>query len=104
MVMGYRITLANGDQTEADIVVSAVEGVRPRNWQKPAALRLIEALLLIAYWQPVRPNVFTLGDCAEVEGHVLYYVAPLMAGAKLWLKHYQGRQLRWSISCYAGGH
>ncbi len=27
-------------------------------------------------------NVYTLGDCAEVAGHVLVYVAPLMAGAR----------------------
>jgi len=28
------------------------------------------------------PNVYAMGDCAEVNGHVLVYVAPLMAAAK----------------------
>ena len=27
-------------------------------------------------------NVYALGDCAEVESYVLYYVAPLMAAAR----------------------
>ena len=27
-------------------------------------------------------NVFAMGDCAEVAGHVLVYVAPLMAAAR----------------------
>ena len=35
-------------------------------------------------------NVYTLGDCAEVEGHVLYYVAPLMAGARALAKTLAG--------------
>jgi rubredoxin-NAD+ reductase len=28
------------------------------------------------------PNVYAMGDCAEVNGHVLVYVAPLMAAAR----------------------
>ena len=32
--------------------------------------------------QTSAPNVYALGDCAEVQGHVLVYVAPLMAAAR----------------------
>jgi rubredoxin-NAD+ reductase len=28
------------------------------------------------------PNVYAMGDCAELAGHLLVYVAPLMAAAK----------------------
>src|SRR5690606_20686498 len=35
-------------------------------------------------------NVYTLGDCAEVDGHVLFYVAPLMAGARALAKTLAG--------------
>lgn len=27
-------------------------------------------------------SVYTLSDCVEIEGHVLFYVAPLMTGAR----------------------
>ena len=32
--------------------------------------------------QTSAPNVYAMGDCAEVAGHVLVYVAPLMAAAQ----------------------
>jgi rubredoxin-NAD+ reductase len=35
-------------------------------------------------------NVYTLGDCAEVEGHVLFYVTPLLNGAKALAKTLSG--------------
>ena len=38
------------------------------------------------------PDVYTLGDCAEVEGWVLYYVAPLMASARALAKTLAGER------------
>jgi rubredoxin-NAD+ reductase len=36
------------------------------------------------------PNVYAMGDCAEVAGHVLVYVAPLMAQARALAKTLTG--------------
>ena len=79
---GVVVSLANGIEVKADLVISAI-GVRPRiklaQQSEIAVNRGIKANRLMA---TSAANVYTLGDCAEVEGHVLYYVAPLMAAAR----------------------
>jgi rubredoxin-NAD+ reductase len=87
---GVRITLANGDQTEADIVVSAV-GVRPRiQLAEASGIQVNRGIVANRLLATSAPNVYSLGDCAEVEGHVLYYVAPLMAAARALAKTLSG--------------
>ena len=79
---GLRVTLANGDVVEADLVVSAV-GVRPRTELASASgIDTNRGIVAGRTLQTSAANVYTLGDCAEVDGHVLFYVAPLMACAK----------------------
>ena len=46
---------------------------------------LVDSLL-----QTSAPNVYSLGDCAEVNGHVLFYVAPLMNSARALAKTLAG--------------
>ena len=87
---GVLVTLANGSKVDADLVISAI-GVRPRiklaQQSGIAVNRGIKANRLMA---TSAANVYTLGDCAEVEGHVLYYVAPLMAAARALAKTLTG--------------
>ena len=87
---GVLVTLANGSEVAADLVISAI-GVRPRiklaQQSGIAVNRGIKANRLMA---TSAANVYTLGDCAEVEGHVLYYVAPLMAAARALAKTLTG--------------
>lgn len=79
---GVEVKLNNGETIQADIAVSAV-GVRPRIALAEAAGiecgRGVKANRLL---ETSAKNVYTLGDCAEVNGHVLFYVAPLMACAR----------------------
>lgn len=76
------VSLSDGQQLEADLVVSAV-GVRPRiDLAKAAGLRTNRGIVTDRYLRTSDPNVYALGDCAEVEGHVLVYVAPLIAGVR----------------------
>ncbi len=87
---GVRISLANGDHIDADIVVSAV-GVRPRiHLAAASGINVNRGILADRLLATNAPNVYTLGDCAEVEGHVLYYVAPLMAAARALAKTLAG--------------
>ena len=87
---GVLVSLASGIEVEADLVISAI-GVRPRiklaQQSGIAVNRGIKANRLMA---TSAANVYTLGDCAEVEGHVLYYVAPLMAAARALAKTLTG--------------
>ena len=79
---GVIATLANGKTIEADIVLSAV-GVRPRiNLAKQANIETNRGIITNRLLETSAPNVYALGDCAEVGGHVLYYVLPLMECAR----------------------
>ncbi|QBM18916.1 rubredoxin-NAD(+) reductase [Marinobacter sp. JH2] len=79
---GVSLTLGNGVQLDADLVVSAV-GLRPRvELAKAAGLNVGRGITVNRALETSAPDVFALGDCAEVDGQVLLYVLPLMASAR----------------------
>ena len=79
---GYAVTLNNGDTIEADAVLCAV-GVRPRTTlASNAGIEVNRGIVTDRQLRTNAPNVYAMGDCAEVAGHVLVYVAPLMAAAR----------------------
>ena len=76
------VSLNDGSRLEADMVVSAV-GVRPRTeLAKTAGIETNRGIVTDRYLRTSVANVYALGDCAEVEGHVLVYVSPLIAGVR----------------------
>ena len=79
---GYIVTLNNGDTIAADAVLCAV-GVRPRTGlASDAGIEVNRGIVTDRQLRTNAPNVYAMGDCAEVAGHVLVYVAPLMAAAR----------------------
>jgi rubredoxin-NAD+ reductase len=79
---GVRVSLNNGATIDTDLVVSAV-GVRPRlDLAQAAGLATKRGIITDRYLKTSADSVYALGDCAEVAGHVLVYVAPLMAAAR----------------------
>jgi rubredoxin-NAD+ reductase len=79
---GVVVTLNTGATIEADLVVCAV-GVRPRTkLAADAGIEVNRGIVTNRQLETSAKNVYALGDCAEVAGHVLVYVAPLMAGAR----------------------
>lgn len=87
---GVAVSLNNGVTIDADIVVSAV-GVRPRiALAEAAGIKVNRGVVANKFLETSAKNVYTLGDCAEIEGHVLFYVAPLMAGARALAKTLAG--------------
>lgn len=77
-----QVALSDGRTLEADIVVSAV-GVRPNiELAKTAGVAVNRGIVTDRYLKTSAEDVYALGDCAEVAGHVLVYVAPLMAAAR----------------------
>ena len=79
---GVRVTLNNGEELHADVVVSAI-GVRPRTeLAKESGIAVNRGVVVNRQLETSAKDVYALGDCAEVEGNVLFYVAPLMAGAR----------------------
>ena len=79
---GVTARLSDGVEVEADLVVSAI-GVRPRiALAEQAGITVQRGIVVDRQLRTSAADVYALGDCAEVEGLVLYYVAPLMACAR----------------------
>ncbi|MFV8784216.1 FAD-dependent oxidoreductase [Microbulbifer sp. SA54] len=79
---GVQAVLKNGTCIQVDRVISAI-GVRPRTQLArdsgiPCNRGIVTDRLLATQIE----HVYALGDCAEVDGHNLCYVAPLLAGAR----------------------
>ena len=87
---GLVTELSDGTHLKSDLVLSAI-GLRPRiDIAKDAGLRTNRGILTDRTLRTSADNVYALGDCAEVEGHVLPYVLPLMAGARALAKTLAG--------------
>ena len=76
------VTLADGTKLQVDRVLSAI-GVRPRTrLAQKSGIDTGRGIVTDRTLRTSAPNVFALGDCAEVDGHNLCYVAPLLASAR----------------------
>ncbi|WP_312947438.1 NAD(P)/FAD-dependent oxidoreductase [Stutzerimonas kunmingensis] len=79
---GLQAQLSDGNRLACDLVVSAV-GLRPRTeLAAEAGLEVKRGIVVDRLLQTSAAHVYSLGDCAEVEGLNLLYVMPLMAGAR----------------------
>jgi len=77
-----RIALANSHCFAADIVLSAI-GLKPRTALAQAAgLKINRGIAVNRNLETSAPDIYALGDCAEVEGLVLPFVMPIMHAAR----------------------
>ncbi|HMC16327.1 MAG TPA: FAD-dependent oxidoreductase, partial [Albitalea sp.] len=76
---GIRLTLSDGSTLAADLVLSAI-GLKPRTALAQAAGLAVNRGIVTDRWlRTSAPHVHAVGDCAEVVGHTLPFVLPLMA-------------------------
>jgi rubredoxin-NAD+ reductase len=88
---GVRAVLSDGREIHGDIVLSAI-GLRPRiALAKAAGLHVNRGVVVDRLLATSQPDIYALGDCVEVEGWVLPYVLPLMAGARALAKTLSGQ-------------
>jgi rubredoxin-NAD+ reductase len=79
---GYALTLTDGSRVEAGLVLSAI-GLRPRTGiAKDAGLAVGRGIVTDLHLHTSAAHVYALGDCAEVVGHTLPYVLPIMQQAR----------------------
>lgn len=89
---GVTLLLANGEKLQADLVISAV-GLRPRTeLARAAGIDAGRGVTVNRALEASVQDVYALGDCAEVDGHVLLYVLPLMACARALAKTLTGER------------
>ncbi|MFA6015028.1 MAG: FAD-dependent oxidoreductase [Gallionellaceae bacterium] len=76
------LVLANGENIIADVVLSAV-GLKPKTaLAASAGIKTNRGIVVDSLLQTTFPNIYALGDCAEVEGRVLPFVMPIMQAAR----------------------
>lgn len=79
---GLRVRLADASTIDTDAVLSAI-GLRPRTQLAQAAgLAVNRGIVVDRQLRTSAPEVYALGDCAEVAGLVLPFVMPLMNAAR----------------------
>lgn len=75
---GYLVTLGNGEQYPADLILSAI-GLSPNiDLAKRAGLETNRGICTNRLLQTSDLDVYTTGDCAEIAGTLLQFVMPLM--------------------------
>lgn len=75
-------SLSDGSRLTCDLVVSAI-GLRPRvDLAIAAGLQVNRGIVVDRHLRSSHANIHALGDCAEVAGHSLLYVMPLMQCAR----------------------
>jgi rubredoxin-NAD+ reductase len=79
---GLKLTLSDGSTMETDLVLSAI-GLRPRtHLATEAGVLTGQGVMVNRQLATNVPHVYAVGDCAEVDGHLLPYVLPLMQQAR----------------------
>lgn len=76
------LALDDGSIVIADVVLSAI-GLRPRiGLAQAAGIQTNRGIIVDSHLRTNAPDIYALGDCAEIEGRVMPYVMPIMHGAR----------------------
>ncbi len=87
---GCLVTLSDATLLNVDVVLSAI-GLKPRvALAQQAGIKINRGIVTDRYLQISAPDVYALGDCAEVEGLVLPFVMPIMHAARALAKTLAG--------------
>lgn len=88
----YAVELANGQTLSADIVLSAI-GLQPNlQLAKTGEIHTSRGVLTNSLLETNQPDIYAVGDCAEVNGTLLPYVMPIMQQARALAKTLNGEQ------------
>ncbi len=83
----YVVLMDDHRELLVDGVFAAV-GLRPNiDLAKAAGLQTHQGIVVDTYLQTSSPNIYALGDCAEVDGEIRQYVAPLLQCARTLAKN-----------------
>lgn len=84
--------LSDGTTVEVDTVIAAA-GLRPRTTlAAQAGLAVDRGIRVDAQLKTSRDHIYALGDCAEIEGHVLPFMQPLSLSAQALAKTLAGER------------
>lgn len=74
---GHTLTLSNGETLHTEYVLSAI-GIQPNlTLAQKSGIHTNRGIVVDDHLQTNIDNIFALGDCAEVDGMLLPYIAPI---------------------------
>jgi rubredoxin-NAD+ reductase len=87
---GMRVRLATGTEFDTEIMLSAI-GLRPQvTLARTAGIEINRGIVTDTFLQTSAPDIYALGDCAEVAGHNLPFVMPIMQAGRALAKTLSG--------------
>lgn len=86
----FAITDSRGNQSSADLVLSAIGLTPATELAKQAGIAVSRGIVVDRQLATSHTDVFALGDCAEVQGLVLPFVLPIMHCARALAKTLAG--------------
>ncbi|QXB76001.1 NADH:flavorubredoxin reductase NorW [Enterobacter asburiae] len=87
---GIRATLDRSRSVEVDVVIAAT-GLRPETaLAHRAGAEIQRGVKVNSYLQTTQPDIYALGDCAEINGHVLPFLQPIQLSAMYLAKNLLG--------------
>ena len=91
---GDEVTLDDGSTMSFDAVISAV-GIAPKlDIARSAGVAIHQGIVIDAQCRTSDSHIFALGDCAEFDGQVRQYVAPLLQTARVLAKVMAGQNVK----------
>jgi len=88
----YELSLSNHEILSTELVLSAI-GLRPHlSLAQTAGIGTARGIIVNRYLETNISTIYALGDCAEVEGHVLPYIAPILNAARALAKTLAGER------------
>ena len=79
---GYRATLSSGDYLATDLVLSAAGLIPNTELAAKAGLTVGRGIAVDHNMRTSAPDVYSVGDCAEVDGQVFSYIEPIRRQAE----------------------
>lgn len=87
---GIRATLDRSRSVEVDVVIAAT-GLRPETaLAHRAGAEIQRGVKVNSYLQTTQPDIYALGDCAEINGQVLPFLQPIQLSAMYLAKNLLG--------------
>ena len=79
---GYQVTLSNGETAQADLVLSAAGLSVDTTLAESAGVTTGRGIVVNDQMATNVPNIYAIGDCAEINGQLMPYIAPILPSVR----------------------
>lgn len=78
----YEVQLANGESMDADLILSAAGLSVDKQLAELAGVKFNRGIQVDDTLSTSQPNIYALGDCAEINGQLRPFIAPILPSVK----------------------